>query len=387
MRRLFTIILLSILPMACGEGDVDVDPGADASRGFSSADAQPVPDPADVGPDDPPMIDPLDVHFESITPEGELPDARWGFMVADRGDGTALLFGGTDFSPDDHDSEAFADVWHVDTRIMPPLFIPIPTDAGPRPRYMGCAAWDPIAQKALVVGGRGLRWGEEFAETWQLDPVEGTWRLLTLPEHPTHTKGCTLSWSDHRNAFYLFGGAHDLDLSNETWLFDPENPGWQHLDTPKSPSARRDAVLMPHGDHHLLLMGGEAYGVRHRYGVEVVWPDDMWLFDVRTERWAPVAIEGERPPGRRAPWVSTTEHGLYMGFGLSGAYADEVHGDLWWFDFEHSTWTQLELEDGPEARGLTACLPGGPGALGLMFGGFDLEAPNDEVWQLKLRMP
>lgn len=340
----------------------------------------------------PPPPDPLAARFVPVAPDGDALASRWGFMVAERRDGTALIFGGTDYVIDDddqrrsrEDSEIFGDVWHVDARVKPPVFTHIPTEGGPDPRYMGCAAWDPNSETALVVGGRGQSWGEEYAETWRLDAAAGTWQRILARHQPRAVKGCALAWSEHRDAFILFGGAQGLDVSDETWLFDPEDDTWLELDPPKAPVARRDAVMVPVSDHEMLMMGGEAYGHWTPRGVEVIWPDDVWIFDVRDQRWTPKAIEGPRPPGRRAPWLVPDRGGIYMGFGVSGIYAEVAHGDLWWLDLEARQWAEVDLGDqAPSPRGFTPCLPGGRSALGMMFGGLSLDGEtDDQLWLLK----
>lgn len=310
------------------------------------------------------------LRWERLEIDGA-PEERWGFVVADRGDGTALLFGGTDRS--DFGGTVLGDLWLVDARGDKPAFQPLDVAGGPSPRYCGCAAWDPSRRRALVVGGRTLQ--DLYAETWSLDVDGASWTEITATPAPDTVIGCSLVYVPEKDAFYLFGGGGFQGMLDETWRFDPMAARWTKLDA-TGPAARYDAALryVKEGAPLVLFAGANLDDYRN----------DLWRFDVEAEAWSEVAVEGAAPAGRRVPWmvVEPGGAGLYAGLGAYGILPGEVRNDLWRFDLEAGTWSELELDVRPDARGFSLPLPGGEGALGLLLGGFDGEAPVADLWRL-----
>jgi hypothetical protein len=127
------------------------------------------------------------------------------------------------------------------------------------------------------------------------------------------------------------------------------------------------------GDDALVLFGGSMGSSYHA---------DLWRFDVPSESWEELPMDGMAPVGRRAAWVAPASGGgLYVGFGLQGA---QPLPDLWHADLAAQTWTSIAFEVPPGARAFTPALPG---ELGWVIGGFDGAGPLADAWQLTPTTP
>jgi len=78
--------------------------------------------------------------------------------------------------------------------------------------------------------------------------------------------------------------------------------------------------------------------------------------------------------------LAPDEKSLFMADGYNGMMLPME--DQWFLDLDAGRWTQVEIP-GPNARGFSPRLPGLPGSLGIMLGGFDAVRPVREMWQLK----
>lgn len=384
MRAL--VLLSSLTLVACGDPSSAPVTGADAATRVDVATPDVVA-PVDAPTADAPTADvvtaPMTPHWSSTTVRSG-PTGRWGAMVADRGDGTAWLYGGTTLTAAGRGTVS-RETWRYDGRGDAPAFERLVVTGDPPPRYCGCLAYDPMGERLLMVGGRTPE--ISAPETWALDLTSRAWTRLLTTGSPPGTIGCAMAWSAARGAMFLFGGAAETGVNGRTWRFDASGPGWVEV-MATGPRARYDHALRAiDGGRALLMFGGarSATGSTSFYG-------DLWRFDVAAEAWSPVTIDGASPPGRRTPWMVVEADGAHvlMGLGVHGLQASDTFGDLWRLDLATSRWTELTAdavpEDGtdpPPPRGFTQALPGPRGASGLLLGGFDGEAPVDDAWVLR----
>jgi hypothetical protein len=302
--------------------------------------------------------------FTPIGPHG-------GALVADVGDGTAWLFGGIDANT--QSGTVLGDLWHLDATGDAPSFTRIEAmNAGPDPRYCGCAGWDPMTKRLLVAGGRGRSQTDLYAETWAYDPAENSWTQQPLPR-PAAAVGCAMAYSHVEGTFFMFGGANESGTQASTWIYDRQWQRWDRLDLEDAPRARYDAELVELASGDLALVGGAARMNGPFY-------PEVWVLDPTAQTWRELAAE-PGPEGRREPWVVATAEpaGLVYGFGATAAPL----GDLWFLDLTTQSWRELTLEDGPSARGFTQRLPGPEGSLGLLLGGFVLSGPLADLWGIQ----
>ena len=301
----------------------------------------------------------------SLPPDSGL--SRWGFMVADRGDGTSVLFGGTTLDAF-ADGSSFDDAWLVDARGELPTFSRLNARGGPGPRYCGCAAFDRGRDQVVMVGGRNLEMLSP--ETWTFDLGTNEWTRLDV-ETPPGVLACAMAYASDRRSLYLFGGLGGMDGAEEvdggTYRFDADVPAWTKLPA-QGPSARFSAILTDVAPGEPLLLFG---GTPRTFGVHYL--ADVWRFDTTSETWSETAIVGEGPPGRREGWlrVEPDGTGFLVGMGTAGVAPNDVLSDLWRFDFASRTFTDVTPVGSPPARGFSLYIPAASGQAGLLLGGFD----------------
>lgn len=381
MRRL--ALALPAVLAACGGASPapagDAAALADTSVAEVGVDARHVEDAApvaDVAADVAPTATRL--VWSEVSASGTAPTPRWGTMIADRGDGTALVYGGTNLDVGGRGTVS-RELWRFDGRRDPPAWTLVSGDGAPPNRYCGCVGWVPTTRTLLMVGGRNPN--ESAPETWSFDEAQGVWTQLPTRSTPPGVIGCQMAWSSARGALYLFGGGgQTAGFSNRTWRWDAAQQAWVMLDA-TGPRARYDDALVPlHDGRHLLMVAGARTA---QAGAGFF--NDVWRFDAMTETWAQVMVKGDAPPGRRTPWVSVDadDAGFVMALGSAGVQPGETLDDLWRFDLAAGRWTQLAPDEAPPARGWTGALPGADAVRGYVFGGFDNGAPLGDLWRLR----
>lgn len=362
-----------LLVAACSDGgghghDAGRDGGCDAGLD-ASADLDASLDAAvDSGADE-------SFRWEELDASGDGPFGRWGWVAADLGDGTAILFGGTTIDVMG-DGERLGDTWLADVRGPTPAFARLETVGLPAPRYCGCMAYDRARGLVILIGGRDTAPLEP--STWVLDVATSQWTDLGIADTPPGSVGCAMAYSPDDDATILFGGGGLGQYDDGTYRFDAEVPAWTRLDA-AGPSARYDAVLRWIGPGEPLLLFGGALGA-----IGQGFHADVWRFDVATETWTEMVADGAAPPGRRVGWLAVEPDlsGFVVGMGVTGIQPQQVLSDLWRFDFSARRWTEQAPANAPPARGFSPWLPAGAGTVGLLLGGFDNQTPRADLWRL-----
>jgi hypothetical protein len=322
------------------------------------------------------VLGPTDVHWERVSLDEAMPNV-WGWSAASLGDGRTVVLGGA----------IGASAGTVLDRV---LVLEPAADASlaitaldrpalaPAPRWCTCASFDAARGRVLFAGGRNESALEGLVgSTWELDPSDGSFRELTETPTPPGVIGCALAHATARRATYWFGGASATVVSGTTYRLDEGATTWVELDA-TGPTPRYDAHFEPLDDRRLLLFGG-SYGARG-----AAFYSDVWIFDTETESWTEVMIDGATPPGRRTPWVRLTEdgRGFYAGFGYDGSM--QPLGDLHHLDLERAQWTEIAVpEPIPAARGFSPAVEGPPGTIGLLLPGLGRNATVRDAFLLR----
>lgn len=370
--RDIAIALAILLAAACG----DDGPGGPVVEATEDGGGTTTEDAAAPDSGATPPADPRAVRFAAIDSPAEGPLQVWGYAVARIDDARAVVFGGTNASG--AAGTTLDGTWLFDAATTPPVMTRIDA-SGPAPRYCGCAAWDPVRERVVMMGGRDLTAPLGVPpETWELDLETARWTRIDV-DTPGSVIGCALAYASEPGAMYLFGGAGAGGPSARTYRWDPSAPAWIEL-AAEGPSARYDAIFTALPGGRRLLVHAGSYGA-----MGAAFFSDVWIFDAVDESYREIAAEGAAPEGRRTPWlVVDVVDGEARGFWAAMGYDGRMLplGDAWYFDFEARTWTPLPLEPLPEARGFAPALPGGPSALGTMLGGFGASTAMRDVWQL-----
>lgn len=189
-----------------------------------------------------------------------------------------ILFGGWD-------GDSYGDTWARDldsgawTRI---------DGTGPSPRSEASAVVDVARSRFIVAGGHpdGL---QVAPDAWALDLTTHTWRELPAPPRGF---GSASTATDGERIWFLVGATADGNEANLLELDALRDEWTERTPAPGSPRPEpRESGLLHFADGALYTIGG------HRG------PDTFpmaWRFDLATDVWESVAVEGTLPAGSAA---------------------------------------------------------------------------------------
>lgn len=227
----------------------------------------------------------------------------------------------------------------------------IPAGALDMPRYCTCALLDDGRNELLVVGGRNAG----MLETSTASLINLATGDATEVDHAgaaSYPVGCTAFFAPAKDLGYVFGGlsGDKQAFSAATHRWDPKTRTMTAIPA-TGPAGRYDPAVhtMNDGDGLVLSGMGLAGGI--------VFHQDVWRFDVDTETWSEIeTVSTTVPPGRRYGWsaLSPDESVLVYGYGSDAPDGSSVLGDMWLFTFATREWAPLDVEgELPAARGFT----------------------------------
>jgi hypothetical protein len=223
------------------------------------------------------------------------------------------------------------------------------TDRTPSPR---AAAW-PEARSGHAMAfdsqrGRmvvyGTSNGQGSGETWEWDPVAGSWVDRAPNASPLRRSGSTMVFEPASDIMVLFGGTGAGGALAELWQWNCQAGSWTNL-TPSSVPMSWPAARTGHAGAYdparkkMLIFGGQGPDAAHDL-------DDLWEWDRASGTWTartpsprPVAW----PVGRaNAAGMFVTTSGKMMIHGGSigaGVMPAAITTDLWSLDPVSGAWT------------------------------------------------
>jgi hypothetical protein len=238
-------------------------------------------------------------------------------------------------------------------------------------RYCHCAMLDEERDRLIVLGGRD----EGFADSptaVALGIASSSVDIIEDNGAADHPVGCQAFFFPELDRGYVFGGLSSTlgEFTNVTYRFDALTDTFTALDV-TGPAARYDAGTHVLADGTAILVGGMG-----RATLSATFYSDVWRFDPNDETWTELAPRDApgAPPGRRYPWtaVSPDESTLLYGYGSDSGMGSTVLGDMNAFDFASATWAPLAASgEAPSARGFTYRWPGPAGSAGVLGFGYD----------------
>lgn len=182
-----------------------------------------------------------------------------------------------------------------------------------------------------------------------------------------------------RNRFVLFGGKTLEELA-DTWVFDLASSAWSEAVTPTAPQPRRGhGVVYDRPRDRMVIYGGE--GTSGFF-------TDVWAFDLETDTWSEVETSGGPPVPRYglATVLDSTRDRMVISHGFS---SQGRFDDTWAFDLDTHGWTELTPSSGPVP--LKRCLQDATldeanGRM-LMYGGCSSgfgPCPQGDIWAFDL---
>ena len=232
-------------------------------------------------------------------------------------------------------------------------------------RYCGCALVDPKRGELVLIGWRD----DSFMETSAaelVDVASGKVSSLDAGGAASHPVGCHAVFLADRDEGYVFGGASQSSGFGDTlYRYSPADHSFTQVEIDgAAPPARYDgAFRYPAAGGPIYLVSGMGSG--QFYG-------DVWTYDPASKKWSELVPQGDKPPGRRLPWVTFAGDGsaLVMAFGSDSPMGQSMLADLWRLDLSTKAWSQPGFAGtAPPLRGFAQWLPGPEGTAGLLSGG------------------
>lgn len=222
------------------------------------------------------------------------------------------------------------------------------TNTGPSPRYDHAAIFDSVRNQLVVFGGRG---SGTLGDTWALDIGTRTWREITstLKPAPRFGHGAVYD-ADNRRMLVVMG--EGSAFFNDVWSFNLDSEVWTELKASAvistSPQPRYGQSVALDSQGRLLISHG--FTTQGRF-------DDTWAFDPSSATWIELTpTTGTRPLKRclHSLAYDAASNRLFLFGGCASGFGPCPLNDLWAFDVQNRTWTQLSAlqggADAPAAR-------------------------------------
>jgi hypothetical protein len=252
---------------------------------------------------------------------------------------------------------------------------PLVTDgSGPAPRWDHLLVADETGNRLILFGGRDGA-GAALNDTWQFDLATGVWSRLDI-DGPAPRFGVAGSVDEASNRLYLFGGEDAGTFYNDSWRFDFDSQTWRQLNDGSSlaPSPRYGLGGVVDSNGNFLVSHGFTFDGRF---------NDTWSFDPRARTWTNVSPSEESRPLNRClqeqVWDPTTNRMLLYG-GCSSGFGPCPQGDLWSFDPEGQSWTNITPPTGPAARSNPGMTGDSTQGRSILFGGLTEAGYASDLW-------
>ncbi|GAB4206452.1 MAG: hypothetical protein OHK0013_23160 [Sandaracinaceae bacterium] len=176
------------------------------------------------------------------------------------------------------------------------------------------------------------------------------------------------------------------NLVDEMWAFHLDCNSWERLDATGGPGVRaRHGVALDTERNRMILFGGR---LRESGGFgSYVNFNDIWAYDLEADTWSELATNGGPPPARSSPALQYDAARdrviLFGGNSSTSGLTLTGMGDTWSFDLASGTWTEI-TSAGPSPRLFHASAVAGDRMY--VFGGTpDFDGPFlNDLWALDL---
>jgi N-acetylneuraminic acid mutarotase len=232
-------------------------------------------------------------------------------------------------------------------------------------------------------------WGpvDLVSETWSYDVSTNTWENLNPPgpiRPPEGLNGARLAYDAESGVVILHGGLslHSFSLANETWAYDYASNTWTNMKPKRAPAGRNFHGLTYDAAADRVLSIG---GLNNR-GANWSITNDVFAYDYNENTWT--QLDSGNAPEREyvsAHYVPSTGRVILFGGATYDVDTDPglnnpiPNDDTWEFDYSSNTWTLLEPRMSPSPRIWHATTATDRGLV-LFGGGETRDTPTDETW-------
>lgn len=211
----------------------------------------------------------------------------------------------------------------------------------PSPRGYPLMAHDPVKDQVYLIGGfYTFGFEAEIFDVWRFSPRSRTWKQISDVLPPKN--GDALALDVQSRKIIVFQPYFD---PIETWAYDIKTGAWENRHPAVEPPARWGSMMVydPKADRVLLYGGTDLFD-----GTTVL--GDLWAYDYETNTWTelhpPVS-----PPPHHFPvlvYVPTIDRVILFG-GYQQGFTS-LFNDTWAYDYDHNQWKNLNPANPPAPR-------------------------------------
>ncbi len=241
----------------------------------------------------------------------------------------------------------------------------------PAARYDHSLAFDTDHSRLILFGGRAA--GKTFGDTWIFDLKTNAWREVKASGPPARF-GHGAIYDPAQKSMFVFGGQAS-SFFNDTWAFETEKETWSEVKTSAARPTTRYGIGAVFDSTRERLIVSHGFTSEGRF-------DDTWALDLKTEEWTNLTPSGDKPLKRcllDAVYDPVREV-MYLFGGCASGFGPCPLGDLWMFDLKTNKWTEIKPSGAlPGARDNPALVFDPKGHRAILFGGRAGDPTND-LW-------
>ena len=184
--------------------------------------------------------------------------------------------------------------------------------------------------------------------------------------------GHSAVWDDVGKKMIMFGGADDVDYTNDLWWYEPVSNTWTQKiasGAPDSPSPRSAPMVWDQAGERAIMFGGDIGGGGN---------NEMWWYYPVSNTWIQ-KYTSSTPSARYVHSIVWDGEKMIM----FGGYGSGYRNDLWWYEPISNTWTEKIVQDAPgspSSRWAHSAVWDPEGERMLIFGGYALSGFTNELW-------
>ncbi len=216
------------------------------------------------------------------------------------------------------------------------------TSTRPSARRGPTMAYDSNSDRVILFGGYVESTGTYQNDTWAYNFNTNTWTDMNPATRPAGRDGHAMTYDAESDRVILFGGNKgDLIGSDETWAFDFNNNTWTNVNPGTRPAGRWIHAMAYDSESDRVILFGGAVGVKPYPS------NDVWAYDFNTNTWTNMN-RVTRPASRWGHAMAyDAESDRVILFGSHSLGFDH---ETWVYDFNNNTWTNMDPATGPPGR-------------------------------------
>jgi len=224
--------------------------------------------------------------------------------------------------------------------------------AAPSPQGYPLLAYDPIKDRVWMVGGFTTD-GALIYDLWTFSTRSRKWTPVGNAFGPTSWDATALDVQSRKLILYQgYSAAFDA-VDVETWAYDIETGVWENRHPAQQPPTRWGSMMVydPKVDRVLLYGGSNfAEGVACGFCSETTVLGDLWAYDYESNTWTELH-PSVSPPPHHFPvleYVPTIDRVVLFG-GYQQGFTS-LFNDTWAFDYHANRWVNLNPQNPPPPR-------------------------------------